>query len=505
MSNRWHVIASALAAIALRAPAVFNGLPYVSHPDEPTNFRVARNMVEHGSALPHFYRYPSLLFDLEAATRGLLVAAGRIFGFWSAAENVGLNTDPGPGSNRVEGPISWVVARLLILLISTAGVALVASLAYRLSSSRAIGFVGGALAATSGISIATGSVITPDALAGTLATAVVAAGVVLVARPPSTVAAAHRWALWSGVLLGLATAAKYNNALLAVLLAVAIGLAGRASLVGRRQVAWLAAASVATFILTTPGLLLDTSRFIDDLGYELRHYATGHAGAEGSAFSANLGFLWHSEVLAIPLALIGLVLYRKRAVLVLAAWPTIYLLAIGMNQVRFARNLTPVLGCVAVLAACGACELWARIPRDRRLIAAAVALVPFAIVHVAHNVADLRRELTDYRGAARHWLQAHVEPGSEVLADYYTPWLDRDRWEVTGVPFVVDDPDRDQYDVVIITSGGSGRFLEDPSRYSLEVRALASLQDRACRTDRYEDEFGTWIEVLTMSCGELAP
>ncbi len=486
-------------------PAVFNGLPYVSHPDEPTNFRVARQMVEHRSALPHFYRYPSLLFDLEAATRGALVAAGRLFGFWSAAENAGLHPDAGPGSNRVEGPISWVVARLLILVISTVGVALAASLAGRLCASRTFGFAGGLLAATSGISIAAGSVITPDALAGTLATAVVAAGVALVVRPRSNAAAARRWALWSGVLLGLATAAKYNNALLAVLLAVAIGVAGRDSGIGRRHVAWLAAASVATFIVVTPGLLLDSSKFIDDLGHELRHYATGHAGAEGRAFFVNLEFLWHSEVFAIPLALLGLALRRSRAVLVLAAWPTLYLLVIGLNQVRFARNLTPVLGCVAVLAACGACELWARIPRDRRLIAAAVALVPFAIVHVAHNVADLRRELTDYRGAARHWLQAHVEPGSEVLADYYTPWLDRDRWDVTGVPFVVDDPDRDQYDVVIITSGGSGRFLEDPSRYSLNVRALASLQDRACRTDRYEDEFGTWIEVLTMSCGEPAP
>lgn len=498
--RRWHLLATCALAALLRLPAVFNGLPYVAHPDEPTNYRVFHTMVENASALPHFYRYPSLLFDLQALTHGALVFVGRLFGVWSPSDLLGLNGDAGPGSHLVQSRPTWVVARLVIVAVSVAGAVLVAGVARRMTSSRVAGFVAGALASTSAISIASGSSITPDALAGTMAFAVIVMALQPVMGSLRDDVALRRWAITTGVILGLATAAKYNNAVLAVPIAAAIGLMPDRARFTWRHMGLVAGMGVVAFTLATPGLVFDTTKFVEDLGYELRHYSTGHDGAEGASFVTNLKFLWRSDAVAVVLAIVGLALRRSLAMMLLAVWPVTYLLVIGATEVRFARNLTPLLGCIAVLAAVGTYELAKLVRRRHAFVIAAVCLAPLVVLSTIDLANNFRRDVTDHHGAARRWLEDHVDPGSRVLADYYTPWLNRNRWEVTSTPFAVEQTDLRLYGTIVITSTGSGRFLSERTKYGYQARRIEALRSSACRVDRYDDSFGFWIEVLVMSC-----
>lgn len=497
--RRWHILTPAAIAAALRLPAVFNGLPFVSHPDEPTNYGVFHDMVSARTPLPHFYNYPSLLFDLEAAAHGLVLGFEKLF--VGGVQSFGMVPGGGWGANVAESRLAWIIARLLVLTISVVGVVLAVRLTESLTQSRIAAFAAGLMAALSTISVASGSVITPDALAGTLALAAMASTVRVFRLTAGDDRGLRRWALLTGALLGLAVSAKYNTVVLALPIAVTLALVHRPMRLTWQHTTMIATAAIAAFVVATPGCILDSTRFLHDLRFEIDHYRTGHLGAEGNSFTSNLRFLWSSDGVAVAIALVGLALRRTRASLVLASWPVLYLLTIGFAKVRFARNLSPIVGVVAVLAACGANEVCKVLRRRPVWAIAAVLLVVPAFMQLRTTVDALHKDLTDHQAAARTWLTAHVPEGQTVLAEFHTPWLDRQRWQVTNVGSSLDEVDAaSDYDVVILTSGGVGRFLKDPSRYPDQVQQIADLRDQACRTEHYEDDFGYWVDVLVMSC-----
>lgn len=497
--ERWHLLVPAILAAVVRLPAVSNGLPYVSHPDEPKNYLVIHEMISRRSALPRFYNYPSLFFELEAVAHAAAMALLKLVG---SDQSLGMALGGTIGGRLAQSSFAWVVARLVVLGVSVAGVLVAARLAERLTGSRLAAGVAGVLAALSTISIASGSVITPDALAGTLSLCAIASAV-RVFSLPDTDRDRLRWALRTGVLLGLAVSAKYNTVALAlpITLALVITIRGDRRF-GWQPVAIVTGAAIAAFLATTPGLVLDNARFMYDVRHELDHYRTGHAGAEGNSFVSNLGFLWGSEGLAVVLALAGLWLRRSRALLVLWSWPVAYLIAIGFAEVRFARNLTPIIGVVAVLAGCAAHDIARRVQHRKSIAILIVAsLAPLMVVQTVDVGARLRKDFTDYQRDARDWMEEHVPPGAHVLAEYYTPFLDPGVWNVDPVDSSLDQANAiDTYDVVILTSGGAGRYLRDPSRYPNQVTRIAALRDQACRVERYEDDFGFWVDVLVMNC-----
>lgn len=100
----------------------------------------------------------------------------------------------------------------------------------------------------------------------------------------------RRAALWCGIAAGIAAGTKYNAGL--VLLAGWAAIALRGS-VPQARTAWLkdlaamTAATLAAFLITTPGILIAQSSFLRDFGYEVNHVRTGH----GLVF-VNTGHGW---------------------------------------------------------------------------------------------------------------------------------------------------------------------------------------------------------------------
>ncbi len=314
-----HILAPCLVALCLRLPGVFNGLSYIRHPDEPVNYRLFHQMVANRSALPRFYDYPLLQYDLQASVHAVVAGLGRLIGAWDSVDSLGMA--PGrPGSNLALNSASWVVARLVTVSVAVIGV--VVRLATRLSGSRTWGAVAGALAATSGVGILTAFLIMPDALAGTLAISFLA--VVMSLHGPGATAADHRWVLHGAVLLGLAIGAKHNNGALLLTLAAGVALAPAATRPTARQVAALAGLAGGVFVLTTPGIVFDFAGFIRGLDRVTDDYGKGHAGYEDNVPAANIGYLWHSDALAAALAFVAAATLRRRHVALLAGWAVVY-------------------------------------------------------------------------------------------------------------------------------------------------------------------------------------
>jgi hypothetical protein len=513
LTRNWHLWSTALLAALIRLPGVFHGLPYVRHPDEPVNYEVIHSMVVRRSPLPGFYDYPSLHYTVQAAVHAVYAAFTRLFGQGSLA---GLDMPPGGlGTNFANSSGAWIAARLVTVCTAALGVALVAHLATRLTGSRPFGVVAGVLAAVSRIGVTTGAVITPDALAATTATAVV---VLLVHRfTAKSEAPSRRWTVLTGTCLGLAAGAKYNNVLLLLLVAATVVLLPASRRPSKACVALLIGVSVGVGLLTTPGAILDVSTFAADVRSVLDHYGTGHVGAEGNTLITNLRFLRESDPLAAVLAvvaIIGAVVQRRRAVLIVAGWVVVYFLAISAATVRFDRNLTPVLGSLAVLAALGAQQLWRLLravydDENHRALrrAAAGALVAVLVVPASLSQADqvtraVSRAASTRLTTSASWLADRLPVGATVLLDSYSPWVDTTTAEVSysrglAIPSV---EELGQFDVVVLTRSGWGRFLGVADRYPAEAARVMQLRAAACRLDRYSEGTAYWMEVLRLDC-----
>ncbi|MEQ1698860.1 MAG: glycosyltransferase family 39 protein [Ilumatobacteraceae bacterium] len=506
-----YAIGVCALALVLRLPGVFNGLPYIRHPDEPVNYRVFHGMVASRSALPDFYDYPSLQYDLQAAVHALVSGAGNLFGLWGSVD--ALDLAPGrPGANLALNSEPWVVARLVTVAVSLIGVAIVVGLATRLSGSRRWGAVAGVFAAVSGVGIETGFLITPDALAGTLAIAVIAMAMRL--HGPGAVAAGRRWVVITGVLFGLSVGAKYNNGVLAIAIVAAVLLAQPTLRPTARQLAALTGIALATFLLTTPAIVFDLRGFLRGLDRVLDHYSTGHPGYEGNVPASNLRALWGSDAVAVVLAAFAAItLRRSRPVVLLVGWVLVYFGFTSIAKVHFDRNLTPLLGAVAVLAALGGQRLWQflRTPqpgvaRPAAIAATLLVLAPITVLRAGERFDEVAYQLSDHQAEARSWLAGQIPAGSAVLTDYYSPWLDDGRYVRTDRYFVAQEPAEavaafaTTYDAIIVTSAGSGRFVNDRSRYPEEAAVVDSLRADACDSVRFEDADGYWVEVYFQRC-----
>ena len=504
------MVIACVVALAFRLPGVFNGLPYVSNADEPVIYSIAHRMVANGTALPHSYTYPSLHFELNALVHAAVSTVGRWFGAWHSVNELGL-LPPRPGAAVVLNSEPWAAARLITVAIAVIGVALVVALTTRLSGSRRWGLVAGLLAATSGIGVATGFVVAPDALAATTATAAIVAALRLHGR--GAIVADRRWAILTGAMLGLAVGSKYNNGLLVLLVIAAVAMAPPERRPTLRHLAILVLAAGALFLVTTPGALFQPSEFLSALRGIGGHYSSGHPGYEGDSFSVNAHWLWSSDRLALVLAVAATSLRRTRAVALLAGWVVVYFTFVSLPTVHFPRNLSPVLGAVAVLGALGGQQLWhllraSRSPTQRQLMIAValVALVPAAWLHACDRLREFSYNLTDHQGDARRWLTTQLPAGSAVLTDNYTPWLDEQRYTLTISGLIAQaSPSQaeafaDQYDAVVFTSDGSGRFTADRERYPAQSAIVDQMRSDACDLVRYEDTAGFWIEVYFQRC-----
>jgi MFS family permease len=328
----------------------------------------------------------------------------------------------------------------------------------------------------------------------------------------------------AGAAVGLAAAAKYNAGLTFLAPLVAHGVATGWKPWRRWQLLVLAAmAAVAAFLLTNPFAIAEHTQLVAALRFESNHYRSGHPGAEGGALWFNLSALWHSfgpALLLAPLAAFVPSPKARRYVAVLCAFAVPYFALVSAMQVRFPRNLTPLIVPLAVLAALGATTL---IDRLRRPLAAA-PLAVLAAIGATPVVDRFRRPLAagmvaavmlwptvaavgfvcratdDPWAEARVWLHDHVPAGSKIAVEPYGPYVDPARYRVLAQPtLTAADPQwyrANGYDTLIASEQNFQRYLDAPTRYPTQANAYRQLLSQTCPLFRTGPP-GTAILILT--------
>jgi hypothetical protein len=419
------------AAAALRLIGIGFGLPFpYANPDEHLVTDHALLMTA-GDWNPHYFAYPSLSFELHALLAFVVAGVGRVAGAWSSLAEFRTHCwlDPAP---------MLLASRLFTAAMAVATVWAVGRIAAELARAARPGdrrfagkaqLLGAAAIGLCWLHVSNSRWVTVDAPC-VMFVALSLAHALRHARK-----GARRDLVLAAVFGGLAASSKYYGALTAVAIAFATS-GGAARLAplregvweGRPGRAWIVlrnlslagAVMLATFVATSPFVVLDWSTFTRDFGRLESHMEGGHFGHDPSRngawvylqllFSARVG-AW---IMVPAIAAIVALQFRRRARL-----PATLLLV----------PLLAHFGIVASFKSQPADYLLALLPGLCAFAGVALAWLPFSFAFAAplaiggwlalQEGLALRRP--DSRVLLRSWIEVNVRSGASVAAD---TWLE---------------------------------------------------------------------------------
>jgi hypothetical protein len=517
----WIVVVGVLSLAALvRAPMVWGGLPYVHQPDEITNVHVAERMVRQDDLNPHFFNYPGLMFYLEAAImepavdgaddavpadrhrQEALTSQDQVLETQTVANSLAVRPD-------LVVALRWVVGIVPALFAVAAAMAI----GWRATRVAWVAGLAGLFVTLSPLGLRFGTSITPDSLASATSGLAVLAAIWILDRPRTA-----NYAL-AGAAVGAAAAAKYNAALTVVALGVAhLFVAGLRP--SRRTVLVAAAAlvgAVGAFVVLNPYALLDPHGLVAGLRYERHHYQTGHPGNDGDApiFYASWLFGWLGPILLLlPFALVAPSERARRCVAVALSFSVAYVLFVSSFNVRFARNLLPVLAPLAAVAAIAIFSAvhqvttrWdlrgALAGRSRWALTGACAVAVLAWLAVGAERA-FDDATADPWARAQAWMERNVPAGSHIAVETYGFYVDPQRYTVMARPMLYPDDaawyEANGVDFLVASERVWMRFIDDPSIAPGQTAAYRNLLAKTCTSFASDEPRGERLLILDPTC-----
>ncbi|MBI4882117.1 MAG: phospholipid carrier-dependent glycosyltransferase [Planctomycetes bacterium] len=424
----------------------FMGAEFGGHWDEPQQLQCLRSALSHETLLPHWYNYPSMCFWLGMAALAPEISGLRLEekeDYDSSREAVSEATKTQPFKLRLRR-VFVVASSLAILWVY------LLVLLWRSRVTEAL--LAASCVAGSWEFAYHSRWVAPDAVMAQFG-ALAMLGVVWAWRRGSL----------TGLRLatigaGLACSTKYTGGLLLlpVLLAAGRIAALRVERLGPR-LARTALCFAATYLVITPGTLLNPVSFYFDVRFEMLHYGQlGHYGYTVDSWLENarltlryvlldlpspFGVISLASVLLAAAGAFAMLRAERRLALVFLSLPVLYLAWMSRQVVLFVRNDLVVLPFLAISAAHGAWRLWSILPgRALRLILAGVLTAGIALngVWLWHSAASIRdRERASCVVDLCGWIAAHPE-----TAVYLSPAV-ANEWTAAGLserPNLVLDP-----------------------------------------------------------------
>jgi 4-amino-4-deoxy-L-arabinose transferase-like glycosyltransferase len=416
------------------------GIDFGRHWDDAGLLAQVRESLQKGRLLPGIYNYPGVTYWLIT----LCALPGTPREWLTGHEGVPLAPGPLPstlidpedeaGGDRL--PAGWPLStrqdllrvRTVFLLFASLAVPAAYALARAWGLSRAFALIAAALAGLSGELAYHSRWVAPDAILVPPVTAALALLTLAWRRP-------ERPACLTGAaaLVALAMGTKYTAGFLVLPLAAVLARA----LVRRPRapgpvLLGAVLALCGTFLLTTPGALLEPGLLLSAIVHESAHYAAGHVGHTVPAglphLLLNLRYLglalpspWIPVAVGFSLtAVVGLVLLvrdRPGLAAILLGSFAFLLMFMSWQRAMLPRNLLPWAALFALAFARGASGLVA-LARFRPVQALVLALVTAALVaHAAWLGVAARTIRTDHASRyAKAFLRDVAEKGPSTYA-----------------------------------------------------------------------------------------
>jgi hypothetical protein len=407
--SRFGLAGVLIAAALLRFWALGHGIPFTLGVDEPEIMLRAVDMMRHGEYHPHFFDYPGLYIYLQLFVSVARFLAGAVAGEWTSLAAA-------PTADF------YLWGRGLTAALGVATVAIVFQIGMRWGARHAL-LAAGLMAVQPQHVRESHYVLTDVPL-----TFFVALTLLLSLRAHER--GALRAFAWAGAAAGLATATKYNGALVLVVPVIACALTPG---VRSRLLAMLgiAGAALAAFIVAAPYTMLDLPAFLNTFARLAGDYRNAIPPPEPAwqLYLKHLrnGFKYPALLLAGAGAILGLVRIARgpgRARWAAAiAFPVLYFWFISGQRIVYGRYLLPIMPSLCILAAAAVISgvsLLRRyeVPRAPRtaLIAGLTiaALLPPALAALAFDRTIGR---TGTAALAYDWVQTNVPKEASIVLE----------------------------------------------------------------------------------------
>jgi hypothetical protein len=442
------LVAIAVVALVLRVVALGAHLPRLIAPVEPTVMDRALEL-RHGHA-PTSWDWPQGAMSVLAA----LVGAARALTPWA------------DGTPWLFGRVVFaLVGVLAVFLTGVRGAALTGADAHP-RRRRLVAWIASGLLAVSWLSVRLSRSIQPDHLQLVFVLGALLCALRYDRRTPRST----WWLAGAGVLAGAAGATKYLGVLVAVPAALFVVQRRRAG--AGRDLAVLAATTVAGFFALAWGALAQPGAFWDGLTGQFGHQAGGHPGYEGqstgwwfhatTSLPGNWG--WGVTVLA-ALGTIAALVDGDRRERIIALFAVGLFAVVGLSRVEFPHYMVVVLPLLAVLAA----SLVARVVDHAAPAYAAIALAGIVLLLVPTIADDVRlvraQDATDTRELIDPFLRSLRGP---VVTEWYASLPDTGT-AIGDVPAFPDVVHCNCY--LVLSSYREDRYRRRPDKYAKEIAA----------------------------------
>jgi 4-amino-4-deoxy-L-arabinose transferase-like glycosyltransferase len=348
----------------------FMGTDFGKHWDERKLFNSIRDTIPIGRFLPGWYNYPSMIYDLTVLGASPKIIAAYLSGPSTFRQNMRKMLADTELRNLT------VHTRKVFLAIATLSLLWTYLLVYVWTRHWAQALLSSAVLAASWEFAYHARWIAPDAIL--MQFGILAILLVFLALRSSG-RRAFIWLIAAVVAASLACGTKYFGGIFLVPV-----LMGGYKLLRDTNAKWsgylllllvLAAAFSLTFLLITPGTLLDTARMIVDVRYEIGHYQTGDTSYTVNAGWQHLSLLlvylfgvFFSKYFWISLLLSGFVLIGLYSLLAghwkeIETWvflsvPLFFIPYVSQQRVMMVRNDLLLFPFLAILCGRGVKVLW---------------------------------------------------------------------------------------------------------------------------------------------------
>jgi 4-amino-4-deoxy-L-arabinose transferase-like glycosyltransferase len=459
------------------------GLPYLYQGDEPFAVAVIQRMIAETDLNPHAFYYPSFFYYVNLP--------GQYFVRWWDGTLASF-TMQSYGNGFTTQPEAFLAGRTTTLLFGLAILPILMFWARTVS----VGIIGlvvlAAMFCLNPLLLRNSTLITPDIFAAFFATATLLISSLIVRR-------GEHWTYFlAGVMAGMAASSKYNAGLVVVAIATAHVLRSGLALSKLRPLILSAVTTALVFLLSSPFIALDPRAAAHGILSVMRHYQTGHLGAEGRSLEANTGWMFDDFGFAGVLVIAIGFSPRVRALLPTALFIVAYFSLLAVQYTRFNHNLLPLAPAMLLLIAVGIDSIAhiavgkVRPKASRPVVSAIFAILALALFArpAMSSLGEIVRYDRDPRATARVWLNQLLPrtPKQEIAVDSYAPYIDEEGRAVTGVDLILawDRAALARFSYIVLSKGGSGRFLQ--GNYDRERDNFAALKARSCDYRQFPGE-----------------
>lgn len=405
-----------LFGFVLRLIGIRHGLPGIYHPDEPIVVSRAVSLVLNGDFNPHFYHWPSLLMYILALQYEIIYLFGLIAGSFNNGEDYFKYYSTHRGEFHYWG-------RLLIALMSTGiGYFFYLTVKNWLDYKSALFVL--FLSSVTPLLIKHGQYITPD-----IPSLFFASVSICYLSKYHFKENKVSFIYWSAVMAGLATATKYNYALMIIpLLIIYFAHVSPHDRFKIKPLIYIFSSFLVSFFVFNPFIILDFSSFAFQFKEISIHLAEGHIGME-SRGHPSIELIKHlitgTGFVVFAGGIIGFIISIKNNKLwtiALISFPLLILLLHGRWSVTADRYAIPLIIFALLFSSVFIRHFLSGSPYFRAFGTVVIALL---LIQPALSSSSIIRdfEKTDTREIARKWINHNIPKGTKLALEKDGPYL----------------------------------------------------------------------------------